>query len=234
MPAGTCNGEKHPAGVPNGVGFCGKLPTHSDFVRRRVSDTFARRWDDWLDAGLAASRLSLGADWRERYLTSPIWRFITSPGCCGDSGVVGILMPSVDRVGRHHPLTIVATLPDGTSTLSVARAARTWFQQIERLALSALVDDFRFDEFDASLASTAAPSDATLPPSNTMFYALDRTTTAESMLLALIGPIAEKAICYSLWWTVDADERLAACGGCAGLPPAEEFHGLLCGSPPAS
>ena len=30
------------------VGFYGKLPSHGDFLRRRVSDAFVDAWDAWL------------------------------------------------------------------------------------------------------------------------------------------------------------------------------------------
>ena len=35
------------------VGFFGKLPSHGDFLRRRLSDDFVRTWDDWLEECLA-------------------------------------------------------------------------------------------------------------------------------------------------------------------------------------
>ena len=41
---------------PMQVGFYGKLPSHGDFLRRRVSDAFVDAWDAWLRECLAASR----------------------------------------------------------------------------------------------------------------------------------------------------------------------------------
>ena len=38
------------------VGFYGKLPSHGDFLRRRVSDAFVDAWDAWLRECLASSR----------------------------------------------------------------------------------------------------------------------------------------------------------------------------------
>jgi len=45
------------------VGFYGKLPSHGDFLRRRVSDAFVGVWDGWLQECLTASRTSLGDRW---------------------------------------------------------------------------------------------------------------------------------------------------------------------------
>ena len=93
------------------VGFYGKLPSHGDFLRRRVSDGFVGVWDAWLQECVAASRDALADRWLDVYLTSPAWRFVCAPGACGQSAVAGVMVPSVDRVGRYFPLTVVAELP---------------------------------------------------------------------------------------------------------------------------
>ena len=67
-------------GRPVEVGFFGKLPSHGDFLRRRVSDAFVDAWDAWLRECLAASRAALGERWLDVYLTSPAWRFVCAAG----------------------------------------------------------------------------------------------------------------------------------------------------------
>ena len=66
--------------IPVEVGFYGKLPSHGDFLRRRVSDAFVGGWDAWLQECLAASRAALGERWLDVYLTSPAWRFVCAAG----------------------------------------------------------------------------------------------------------------------------------------------------------
>lgn len=124
-----------------GVGFYGKLPGCGDFVRRRVTDAFVEPWDRWLQRGLEASRRSLGAQWLDVYLTSPVWRFACAAGVCGSQAVVGVLAPSVDLVGRYFPMTIVATLPCGTSPLGAAASSETFLTRAERLVLATLAAD---------------------------------------------------------------------------------------------
>src|SRR5260370_19714540 len=92
----------------DGPGFFGKLPSHGDFVSRRLPPAIIAVWEAWLDAGLERSRELLGQGWLEGYLSIPIWRFAVSAGCCGDPSVAGVLMPSLDRVGRYYPLPILA------------------------------------------------------------------------------------------------------------------------------
>ncbi len=70
------------------VGLHGKLPSHGDFLRRRVSDAFISVWDEWLQQSVAASRTALGQNWLDVYLTSPVWRF-----ACDAGGAARVHMP---------------------------------------------------------------------------------------------------------------------------------------------
>ena len=122
-------------------GFFGKLPGNGDFVSRRLSREFLDVWDNWLQLSIAESKANLGDRWLDAYLTSPIWRFALMPGICGASAYIGLVMPSVDRVGRYFPLTIAAELPTGTSALGSAIAAAAWFDHCEEVLLSTLGDN---------------------------------------------------------------------------------------------
>ncbi|MCH8503519.1 MAG: type VI secretion system-associated protein TagF, partial [Ectothiorhodospiraceae bacterium] len=156
------------------LGFHGKLPLRGDFVQRRVAGDFLGGWDPWLERCVHRSREVLGDDWLNAYLTSPMWRFAASAGVCGSSPCTGVLMPSVDAVGRYYPLTLVRPLPEGSSLLSLAAEQGAWFEAVEELALSALADDPAFDleGFDQSLRAlgrrlqprTADPDSRLLAP----------------------------------------------------------------------
>ena len=95
------------------TGFFGKLPALGDFVERALPAEFVTPWDAWLQRAIAASRASLGEQWLDIYLTSPLWRFVLGAGPCGARAWAGVMMPSVDRVGRYFPLTVAAPLPAG-------------------------------------------------------------------------------------------------------------------------
>src|SRR5690606_39018525 len=96
-------------------GFYGKLPSRGDFVSRRLPQPFVATWDAWLQQGIAASQAALGQRWLDVYLTSPIWRFALAPQVCGGAAYIGVLVPSVDRVGRYFPLTAALALPKGVA-----------------------------------------------------------------------------------------------------------------------
>ena len=105
-------------------GFFGKLPGQGDFVTRRLPSEFLRVWDPWLQTSLTESREALGDGWLDAYLTSPIWQFVLTGGIAGQTPWAGLLMPSVDRVGRYFPLTVARALPESTNPLPSTYARR--------------------------------------------------------------------------------------------------------------
>lgn len=161
-------------------GFYGKLPCKGDFIRRGLAKDFVQPWDAWLQQGLACSREQLGKDWQDLYLVSPIWHFLLSAGLCGSSSWLGLMMPSVDKVGRYFPLTVAISLPFQISEHGLADTAIVnWFAQADDLALSALDEPFDFDQFVLDIAKLN----------------LDGLKAAESQ-----GK-------YSVWW-IEEDKRI--------------------------
>lgn len=128
-------------------GWYGKLPSFGDFAARRLPPLFVEPWDRWLSTALASWRDS-DALWLESFLAAPTWRFALGAGLpfARSPGYAGVLMPSVDRVGRYFPLTVVR--PRG---LSEPLAPASWLQALETLAVAALHDDWSAERFDAEL-----------------------------------------------------------------------------------
>src|SRR6185295_15807679 len=97
---------------------------------------------------MSASRTALGDRWLDVYLTSPVWRFAAEGGACGPAPVLGLIVPSVDRVGRYFPLTIVAELPAETKLPRITAAAQ-FFTAAERLVIETLEAEYvDFEVFD--------------------------------------------------------------------------------------
>src|SRR5262245_48363546 len=96
-------------------GWYGKLPSLGDFAQRRLPPDFVEAWDQWLAHELAAWQGADPAGWLERYLASTSWRFLLLPGSVpgwpSSDTVAGVLMPSVDSVGRYFPFTLAWVLP---------------------------------------------------------------------------------------------------------------------------
>ena len=116
-------------------GFYGKLAARGDFVGRHLPREFTAHWDSWLQQAMESSRTLLGERWLQHYLHGPIWRFAISPGCCGENAYCGVMMASIDRVGRYFPLTLAAPLAADSDLLSLLDGPQQWFEQLEQHAL---------------------------------------------------------------------------------------------------
>lgn len=131
-------------------GAFGKIPALGDFFRLNVSQGFVEAWDEWLQAALLCGRVTHGNDWTDRYMSAPIWRFALSPGYAGQEAVIGVMMPSVDRVGRQFPLTLVAPVPTD-APLRILALQEAALAELELIALDALDDAMTRDDLSARL-----------------------------------------------------------------------------------
>ena len=152
-------------------GWYGKLPALGDFASRRLASEWIAQWDGWLATGLHQLQQAAPDTWLEDYLASPAWRFALMPGSLpdgsGDGLRVGVLVPSVDRVGRYFPLVVISPpLPRPVDSAQVA-ALWQWAGELEDVAVQALQDDWSAETLDAALANTPLPqphSAAAMPP----------------------------------------------------------------------
>ncbi|MGD9511661.1 MAG: type VI secretion system-associated protein TagF [Geminicoccaceae bacterium] len=132
------------------IGAFGKLPALGDFVARGLDPSFTEAWHGWLERGLAAARADLGESFLPAYMQAPAWRFALTAGLAGELPVTGIMVPSVDAVGRWFPLTLAA---------AGGRAEEPWYDALEVHARLALADE-PLDAWLAGLAELPMP-DAT-------------------------------------------------------------------------
>ena len=136
-------------------GWYGKLPALGDFAGRRLPPLFVEPWDQWLAAGLGYWRESADT-WPDAFLTAPIMRFTLGAGVPFElsPGYAGVMMPSVDRVGRYFPLTVVR--PRGAHE---AQSPSTWLQALEALMAAALDDDWDAERLDVELGGLEDTTD---------------------------------------------------------------------------
>ncbi|WP_420332171.1 type VI secretion system-associated protein TagF [Roseibium sp.] len=142
---------------PDLSGYFGKLPDRADFVTGRCPDGFLKLWEPFLMRGLAQSRQQLGDDWEEAYMTMPVWRFLVRPSPVAGASLVpvaGALMPSVDKVGRKFPLTVVAALDDAGSS---GQPLQDWHDGVEAALVGALHEEATLSGFQQAVADLAAP-----------------------------------------------------------------------------
>ncbi|MDD1012331.1 type VI secretion system-associated protein TagF [Pseudomonas rubra] len=209
------------------VGFYGKLASRGDFVSRGLPHSFIQPWDQWLAAGLVASQQQLAERWLPAYLVSPLWRFALAPGVCGPQAVVGVLMPSIDRVGRYFPLTLAQLLASDESLAAVVSGPDDWFEHCEAQLLATLEPHAAFEAFDEALRGVAVPRLNVLSTPAVAGLQRFAAVTPEARQAAL----AESACAgMSLWWGRGSERIEAGLLRCAGLPRSEDFASFLLGS----
>lgn len=150
------------------VAWFGKLPGQGDFVGRRMPRAMSGAWDDWLSHGLGRLKASGQGDWERTFTQAPLWSFVA----CGSKGAApscGVLAPSIDRVGRCYPLTVIAVGEGKRQALESDGVLGRFFEEAchavieaRRLALPADALDSQLSRlpwpFTAAPASPAAAS----------------------------------------------------------------------------
>jgi type VI secretion system protein ImpM len=124
-----------------GFGLFGKLPQKRDFVALNVPRAVLEPFETWLQSAVAASRNELGDAWRTHYLVAPIWRFWIGGDILGVD-CAGSLVPSVDKIGRFFPLTILYCAENGQSIVAPPfDPLDAWYSAIEQKLLSVLQEN---------------------------------------------------------------------------------------------
>ena len=141
----------------SGFGAFGKMPDVGDFFRLNAPGGFVRTWDSWLQQLLLEAQAVYGAEFDSHYMSAPLWRFTLAAGLAGPAKMMGVLMPSVDRVGRRFPLTLMVQLDTpGPPALDHLRE-RVLFEQLEEIALSTLETGVTKDQLWSDLQRLEVP-----------------------------------------------------------------------------
>jgi type VI secretion system protein ImpM len=197
-------------------GAYGKIPALGDFVRIGLADDFVTAWDGWLQRGVLAAREALGTRWRDAYGSAPVWRFALAAGLAGEAGALGVLTPSIDRVGRLFPLTLAAALPLAQPPALAHFLAAEAFDALEAAALDALDAATTRDALARRLAAIAAPALRPARPLDRLTGALAVTGDGPNDPLPDLASalVAERFARPSLWsGAAGGGHRLLVCEG---------------------
>ena len=218
MPGGTlavAGGE--PAGA------FGKLPAHGDFLALHLTDELRSSFDALLSAGLAAFRQRRCEAWLEVYLTSPLWHFALGPGVLTARTVAGVMIPSVDAVGRYFPFAILTALPQAAPPLRLKLEAAAWFEAAGELALGILEEQLTLGDLGRALGELGQPQlDPALPP---LPFALEGE--AQDRLAGLLAHAGAPAT--GIFWTNGSPHLPATVLGVAERPGAALVAALFDG-----
>lgn len=205
--------------MKTGFGAFGKIAGMGDFLRLNLPGEFVRPVDEWLQAGLLAARQALGQAWEGHYLSAPIWRFSLPGGVVGPQAASGVLMASVDRVGRQYPLTIGALCPPGNTALRHF-ANTPVFARLEDIALGTLEDDATRCGLQDALEGLELTAPAEMTDPGDIYSG---SLPPELVLAARM--IDERCGEVGIWTTQVRDEHRMML--IAGLPDARQFAALF-------
>ena len=170
------------------------------------------------------------------------------PGVCGNKAWAGILMPSVDKVGRYFPLTICGELQRLPASTEELGALLGWINQLQQPALAALETQHTVEQLEIELqprlldlfpeieekqrttilrlARTAVSAVNNIIP----IASATTTTIANIMSFSAAQALADAYFGKTLWWCQIDTTTFFKC--CSGLPDTDEFVCMLQGKEP--
>lgn len=218
-------------------GVYGKVPMHGDFIHRNLSSTFISTWDEWLQLYVAGSKEQMGEAWLDIYLTSPIWRFVLSSGVIDENYWAGIMMPSVDSVGRYYPFTIVMPISAQHNPLDFISVQTDWYNGIEELALMALDEQIQLDDIieevkklDIAVTSGYQKTGNMMDGNAFQINMGFEEQLPLSVYPYLLDSIMTKTLNSYSVWTTQGSERIAPClFAVKGLPSTNNMPAMMDG-----
>lgn len=222
------------------TGLYGKLPAHGDFIYRNLPTRFVNAWDEWLQQYVYSSQELLGEHWLDYFLVSPVWRFVLSEGVMDEHAWAGILLPSVDRVGRYFPFSLISKLPSSTGPATFISSNEAWFESMEECALRALDGQVVLDQLVEEVNGVRPKSpiyvrqQAVEQPNNIVIdtplkEAGQKNDFASSLPVLLDAQLKQSMTSYSVWSTLGSEHV----GPCTfvhkGLPAASGAGAMLDG-----
>ena len=211
-----------------GFGAFGKMPTVGDFFRLSPPAGFVRIWDPWIQSVMTAGQGAYGPHFDQHYMSAPIWRFTIPSGVAGAQKLTGVLMPSVDRVGRRFPLTLVSALPTPGPVACDHLSDTELFERLEDIALDCLEDNMNQERLARLLETVQVPDMRAVAPlrANDECIVLTGVGEVSRLPLAVAGGLLEQqGPDLSVWSAVlDGKPRMLAC---KGLPTGSHALGLF-------
>lgn len=220
------------------MGLYGKLPAYGDFISRNLSNSFITPWDEWLQHFISGSQEQMGEDWLNIYLTSPIWRFTLSPGVIDNNMWAGLMMPSVDRVGRYFPISLVKPFASNVSPVKFMLEQTEWFNEVEALCLTALDESIDVDTLVTAVDVLPVPLSESYQPTynlgemGPMIFGLpsaDGEQVKSAMPYMLNAALTTGLSSFSLWQTSGSELISPVLFSCQGLPPIGSIASMLDG-----
>ncbi len=219
-------------------GLFGKVPQQSDFVTHHLPESFIEHWHHWLQSCLSISQEQMGDDWLNQYIVSPVWHFALMPSIAHEKSIVGVMIPSVDQVGRYFP-SIVAHAGDHDIWSAYINGS-DWFDAAEQVALSSLADEASYSQLIGDLETLSPPafepfctyvtqSSMNAFKGNQVIQQTEQQDPSSFALSLLPKAYQQRYGAHSLWWTKGSESINACLAVSTNLPDPGQYAAMLDG-----
>ncbi len=202
-----------------------------DFIQRNLDETFVTFWDGWLQRVMGSSKATLGSRWLEYYLVSPVWRFALGQPTAQQHA--GVMLPSVDKVGRYFPFTIAMRLANDVPLTEFITHNQAWYEQAETLAMQALDEQLDYEQLNQAvenlgLVNLTDSSPDPLQRSKAFKVDLSRLCPLETGLSRIQTRFCQPPDqLLSYWWNTEEDGQSGDLLGCLGMPDDSAYLAML-------
>ncbi|MCJ8510226.1 type VI secretion system-associated protein TagF [Rhizobium lemnae] len=196
-----------PKGEVDRCGFFGKLQTHGDFIAWGLPVELQRRLQDWLQSGLQAAKDNLGPGWHAQFKAMSSWRFIIEEGLWSGQALAGVLVPSVDRVGRDFPFVIMSRIHTFAHHPFQLYKDEDWFTAVEDISARSLRADSSLSDLQDALQQLRS---------------LRPLSGSDHLPRGTARPVKE-----SLWWTVISETKTIQGFRKPGPPVGDDFLRMI-------
>lgn len=207
---------------PGRIGYFGKVMSTGDFVARNADPALRKGLDAWLTGAIAQSRGSLGDEWLNTYLTSPVWQYLWR-GQFGQGGALaGVLIPSSDSSNRWFPFTLFYQTEDITPTPVNLMTVKAMLDMLETHALRTLderhdMTGFHFELKDLAGRIARGPDHWPQP--------VEPGGEQEAKLHEMFCAVPIEA--RTIWWTEGSDLRSGGGMAFAAMPEPAIYARML-------
>lgn len=220
------------------LGLYGKLPSYGDFIHRNLPGNFLTAWDEWLQLFVASSKEQMGDSWLDIYLTSPIWRFVLSAGIVDENHWAGIVLPSVDQVGRYYPFSIAIPISNSLNPLEFMSTNGRWFAHIEELALRALDGQCSLEELLEQADHEAKIVPMAYGKTGQQLHSANQHINfqfEEELPMNVYGHLLDSFLTstlntYSVWSTIGSENIAPCLFTSQGMPSAQQLPAMIDGN----